>query len=326
VVLEAAAAGKPVVATRATGAIDAVQHGITGLLVPVGDPAALAQAFTRLLENPGLAAKMGAAGMERVKQDYATETVCRHLADLYHRLLKQSAVSAGAADHRCSAASRATKRLADLLGAVVGLAIAGPLMAAAGAAVWATMGSPVLFRQRRAGLHGRPFPLLKFRTMTDARDAQGRLLPDAERLTVIGGLLRRCSIDELPQLWNVLKGEMSLVGPRPLYLEYLPAYTERHQLRHALRPGLTGCSQVNGRHTALFSRRLELDSWYVENWSLWLDARIVLETIPKVLCSVDTAACQDASVDDLGFWRLLGPASRSSGPPPSPLADGEGGE
>jgi len=305
VVLEASAAGKPVVAARATGAVDAVQDGVSGLLVPVGDAKALAEAFTHILEHPELAAAMGGAGRARVERDYTTEQVCRGLADLYRRLLRERGLSAGAAAPCCGAAL-AGKRLADLIGATIGMGVAGPLMAAASVAIWATMGSPVLFRQRRAGLRGRSFSLLKFRTMTDARDAARRLLPDEQRLTRVGRLLRRFGIDELPQLWNVLRGEMSLVGPRPLLVEYLPAYTDREQLRHAVRPGLTGCSQVSGRHTSLFSARFELDSWYVEHWSLGLDLRIAAQTVPQLLCQADSFACQDPAVDDRGFRRLLG--------------------
>ncbi len=314
VALEASAAGKPIVATLATGAIDAVEDGVTGLLVPVGDADALARAFLDLIEHPELAARMGAAGRARVSESYTTLKVSQGLADLYHQLLRgtegadrQGGTKAGARAHRLrhSAPARAAKRMGDVIGALLGLAVAGPIMAAAAAAIGATMGSPVLFRQRRAGMHGRPFWLLKLRTMTDARDSQGRLLPDDLRITEVGRFLRRLGIDELPQLWNVLKGEMSLVGPRPLLVEYLPAYTTREQLRHEVKPGVTGCSQVNGRHTSLFSARFELDSWYVEHWSLGLDLRILMRTVPGLLCR-DSVACQDAAVDDRGFWRLLG--------------------
>jgi lipopolysaccharide/colanic/teichoic acid biosynthesis glycosyltransferase len=314
VVLEAAAAGKPVVATRATGAVDAVEDGVTGLLVPVGDAAALADALLRLLGDAKLSAAMGAAGQVGVARDHTTERVCADLVSFYRQLLR----SHGVAQHmarRPSASASAAKRLMDLIGAVVALAISGPVMALAALAVWATTGPPVLFRQRRAGLYGRPFRVLKFRTMTDERDAEGRLLPDEQRLTPVGRLLRRFGIDELPQVWNVLKGEMSLVGPRPLLMEYLPAYTSRERIRHAVRPGITGCSQVNGRHTSLFSRRLELDSWYVENWSLGLDLRIAAQTIPRLLCQADSLACQDLDVDDRGFWRLISPRDTDAGDP-----------
>jgi len=304
VVLEASAAGKPIVATRATGAVDAVEDGVTGLLVAVGDATALGEAFLRLLRNPKLCAAMGAAGRARVEREYTTERVCTDLVSFYRQVLRDHGVAHNAA-RQPGGGARAVKRLMDVIGSVVGIAISGPVMALAALAVWATTGPPVLFRQRRAGRHGRPFWLAKFRTMSDERDAEGRLLSDERRLTPVGRVLRRFGIDELPQLWNVLKGEMSLVGPRPLLMEYLPAYTSREQIRHAVRPGITGSSQVNGRHTSLFSRRLELDSWYVENWSLGLDLKIAVETIPRLLCQADSLAYQDSGVDDRGFWRLI---------------------
>jgi lipopolysaccharide/colanic/teichoic acid biosynthesis glycosyltransferase len=326
VVLEASAAGKPVVATRATGAVDAVQDGITGFLVPVGDAAALGDALVRLLEDPELAAAMGAAGCARVAREYSTERVCRDLAGFYQQLLRDHGVVQNIA-RRPGAAAGAAKRLMDVIGAVLGLAVGGPVMALAALAIWASLGRPVLFRQRRAGRHGRPFWLAKFRTMGAERDAEGRLLPDERRLTLVGRALRRFAIDEIPQLWNVLKGEMSLVGPRPLLLEYLPAYTSRERLRHAVRPGITGSAQVNGRHTSLFSRRLELDSWYVENWSLGLDLKIVLQTLPRLLSQADSVSCQSPEVDDRGFGRLIGRGGSSRLKPalPGGTAAGEPG-
>jgi sugar transferase EpsL len=149
------------------------------------------------------------------------------------------------------------------------------------------MGSPVLIRQVRAGLHGRPFVLYKFRTMTEARDAQGNLLPDPLRLTPLGRFLRRASLDELPQFWNVVKGDMSFVGPRPLFVEYLPHYTEREGKRHLSRPGITGLAQVSGRNRLPWGERLELDVRYVERQSLALDLYLLLRTIGKVLRGSD---------------------------------------
>lgn len=145
------------------------------------------------------------------------------------------------------------------------------------------LGWPVLFRQTRPGHLGRPFKLVKFRTMKDRRDSEGRLLPDAQRLTVLGRLLRATSLDELPELWNVLKGEMSLVGPRPLLMEYLPLYNERQARRHEVRPGITGWAQVNGRNAVSWEERLEMDVWYVENHSFALDLKILWLTLFTVL-------------------------------------------
>ncbi len=179
--------------------------------------------------------------------------------------------------------ARAVKRLIDTVLAAAVLALAAPVVLVIALAIRASMGRPVLFRQARPGLHGRLFFIYKFRTMTDARDAQGRLLPDGERLTLLGRFLRSTSLDELPQLWNVLRGEMSLVGPRPLLPEYLDRYTPEQARRHEVRPGITGWAQVNGRNATTWEERLRQDVWYVDNWSLWLDFKILWMTVVKVL-------------------------------------------
>ncbi len=175
------------------------------------------------------------------------------------------------------------KRIFDAVASVVALIVLSPLLLAVAALVRLFLGSPVLFRQERPGLHGRPFMLVKFRTMTDAADAGGLPLPDADRLTRFGKFLRSTSLDELPELWNVLKGDMSLVGPRPLLMEYLPLYSPRQSRRHEVKPGLTGWAQVNGRNTLTWEDRLEMDVWYVENRSWLLDLKIIWKTIGIVL-------------------------------------------
>lgn len=177
----------------------------------------------------------------------------------------------------------ALKRALDVVGAATGLALTAPAMVAAAAAIRASMGGPVFFRQQRPGLGGRPFHVYKFRTMSDARDAQGRLKPDEERLTAVGRFIRATSLDELPQLLNVLKGEMSLVGPRPLLMQYLGRYSARQARRHDVKPGITGLAQVRGRNTLSWEEKFEYDVQYVEQWSLGLDVRILVETILKVL-------------------------------------------
>ncbi len=175
------------------------------------------------------------------------------------------------------------KRLFDLCGAVLCILIfALPLMLLV-YLVRSRLGSPVFFTQVRPGLNGTPFRMVKFRSMTDERTADGELLPDAERLTRFGALLRSTSLDELPELWNVLKGEMSLVGPRPLLMEYLPLYTPEQARRHDVRPGITGWAQVNGRNAISWEEKFALDVWYVENQSLWLDIKILWLTVRKVL-------------------------------------------
>lgn len=176
-----------------------------------------------------------------------------------------------------------TKRAVDVIVATAGLTLLSPLLLATAALVAVVMGRPVLFRQERPGMGGRPFVLLKFRTMEDRRGSDGEMLPDGERLTRFGRFLRETSLDELPELWNVLKGDMSLVGPRPLLMEYLPLYSPRQARRHEVRPGITGWAQVRGRNQVPWEERLELDVWYVENRSLALDLEILARTFVNVL-------------------------------------------
>ena len=174
------------------------------------------------------------------------------------------------------------KRAFDIFGAALGMVILLPVFVLVAWQVRRKMGKPVMFRQMRPGIHGEPFEMLKFRTMRDALDANNNLLPDARRLTSFGKILRSTSIDELPELWNVLKGEMSLVGPRPLLMEYLPLYTPEQARRHEVRPGITGWAQVNGRNALSWEEKFKLDIWYVDNRSLWLDLKVIFLTIKKV--------------------------------------------
>ncbi|MBB4634517.1 sugar transferase [Longimicrobium terrae] len=174
------------------------------------------------------------------------------------------------------------KRALDVVVALVALIVFSPLLLLTAVAVRVWLGSPVLFRQARPGLDGRPFTLLKFRTMRDAAGPDGRPLPDAERLGRVGRLLRASSLDELPELVNVLRGEMSLVGPRPLLMEYLPLYTPEQARRHQVRPGITGWAQVNGRNAVDWDERFRLDGWYVDHCSLALDLRVLVRTVSSV--------------------------------------------
>lgn len=179
--------------------------------------------------------------------------------------------------------SATLKRGLDLALASAGLVAAAPVLAGVAAAVRVGIGSPVLFRQRRPGLHGRPFLLAKFRTMTDARGPDGRPLPDDQRLTRLGRLLRATSLDELPELWNVVRGDMSLVGPRPLLMEYLDRYTPEQARRHEVKPGLTGWAAVNGRNALSWDEKFALDVWYVDHRSLTLDLKILARTVLAVV-------------------------------------------
>jgi sugar transferase EpsL len=175
------------------------------------------------------------------------------------------------------------KRTFDVVAAIAGLIVLSPLLAVLAVLVRLWMGSPVLFRQPRPGLHGQIFEIYKFRTMTDARDANGELLPDGDRLTAFGKFLRRTSFDELPELLNVVRGDMSLVGPRPLRVEYLPLYSPEQARRHEVRPGITGWAQVNGRNAVSWDEKFRLDVWYVDHRSFRLDLKILWATVTEVL-------------------------------------------
>ena len=175
------------------------------------------------------------------------------------------------------------KRIFDVVVSATALLLLSPVIALVAWQISRKMGSPVLFRQTRPGLWGKPFQMVKFRTMKDAVDSQGNPLPDAERLTPFGQFLRSSSLDELPELWNVLKGDMSLVGPRPLLMEYLPLYSTEQYRRHEVRPGVTGWAQVNGRNSLSWDEKFKLDVWYMDNRSLWLDIKILFLTVKKVL-------------------------------------------
>lgn len=196
---------------------------------------------------------------------------------------------------RCLALS---KRLFDIVAASIGLVILAPVLLGVALLVRVKLGSPVFFRQERPGLYGRPFRMVKFRSMTNARDADGNLLPDAERLPAFGRLLRATSLDELPELINVLKGEMSLVGPRPLLMQYLERYTPEQARRHEARPGITGYAQVQGRNRVSWEDRLSLDVWYVDNWSFLLDLKILWATVMVVLRRDGTSAKDHATMPE----------------------------
>lgn len=188
------------------------------------------------------------------------------------------------------------KRFLDISLSALGLIAMSPVLAGIAVVVRWKLGRPVLFRQKRPGKDGKPFELLKFRTMTDERDERGRLLDDSERLTRFGRFLRSTSLDELPGLWNVLVGDMSLVGPRPLLMEYLPLYSPEQARRHNVRPGMTGWAQVNGRNAISWDEKFALDVWYVDHRSLWLDLRIMAMTVVKILKRTGISAAGEATM------------------------------
>ncbi|SFW63418.1 Sugar transferase involved in LPS biosynthesis (colanic, teichoic acid) [Pseudomonas sp. NFACC04-2] len=188
------------------------------------------------------------------------------------------------------------KRVMDFTGALVGLIILSPVILIVAILIKRRLGGPVLFRQVRPGREGKPFEMIKFRTMRDAYDHNNVPLPDAQRMTPFGSFLRSSSLDELPELWNVLKGDMSLVGPRPLLMEYLPLYNERQYLRHTVRPGVTGWAQINGRNALSWPEKFELDVWYVDNRSFWLDLKIIALTVKKVVKKDGISASGEATM------------------------------
>ena len=188
------------------------------------------------------------------------------------------------------------KRLLDIIIASIALILLSPLYAYVAYKVKKNLGSPVLFRQVRPGLNGKPFEMIKFRTMKDAVDEQGNPLPDSERLTPFGQMLRSTSLDEMPELWNVIKGDMSVVGPRPLLMEYLPLYNTEQAKRQNVRPGMTGHAQVNGRNAISWEEKFKLDTWYVENQSTVLDFKIMLKTVQKVIAKDDINADGEATM------------------------------
>ena len=188
------------------------------------------------------------------------------------------------------------KRLLDIIIASIALILLSPLYFFVAYKVKKNLGSPVLFRQVRPGLYGKPFEMIKFRTMRDALDAQGNSLPDSERLTPFGKMLRSSSLDEMPELWNVIKGDMSIVGPRPLLTEYLPLYNTEQAKRHNVRPGMTGHAQVNGRNAIGWEEKFKLDTWYVDNQSTLLDFKIMFKTVHKVLAKDDISAEGEATM------------------------------
>jgi lipopolysaccharide/colanic/teichoic acid biosynthesis glycosyltransferase len=196
------------------------------------------------------------------------------------------------------------KRCLDIIIASTALLLLSPLYLFVAYKVKKNLGSPVLFRQIRPGLNGKPFEMIKFRSMKDAVDQHGHVLPDSERLTAFGKTLRSSSLDEMPELWNVIKGEMSIVGPRPLLMEYLPLYNNEQAKRNLVRPGMTGWAQINGRNAIGWDEKFKLDTWYVENQSIWLDFKIMLMTVKKVLVKEGISAEGEATMT-----RFLGSAN-----------------
>ena len=274
VVLEAAAMGIPAVAQRVTGSIDAVVDGRTGTLVDTGDLPAFTEALSRYLEDPARRRRHGIAARLRAVEQYSPHRIWSELLDRYEYQRLQP---------RQRALAQRVKRAGDVVGASVLLLGTAPAHLAAALTVRFALGRPVLFKQTRVGRNGQLFDIIKLRTMRTETDAAGSLLSDEKRLTAVGRVLRSLSLDELPQLWNILRGDMSLVGPRPLLVEYLPLYSPEQARRHQVAPGMTGWAVVNGRNSTSWPERFALDSWYVDHWSLRLDVEILAKSVLAVL-------------------------------------------
>jgi lipopolysaccharide/colanic/teichoic acid biosynthesis glycosyltransferase len=255
-----------------------IETAQAGVFVPPGDDRALADAVLALNDDRERAAKMGRNARAYVVEHFDRKQQANDFAALLHRLVESRRQRFPLFSYR-----RAGKRVVDLLLIVPALVLLAPLFLLLALLVRVKLGSPILFRQRRPGLNGRAFTLMKFRTMTDARDANGRLLSDSERLTRFGRFLRATSLDELPELFNILKGDMSLVGPRPLLMEYLDRYTTEQARRHEAKPGLTGWAQINGRNALAWADKFKLDVWYVDRVSLWIDLKIIWLTLIRLV-------------------------------------------
>ncbi|MGQ0669640.1 MAG: sugar transferase [Actinomycetota bacterium] len=329
--IEAAAMGKPMVLTDIRGCREVGRDGREGILVPPRDPERLAAGIILLLRDPLLRERLGAAARERALSRFDGRSVEEVLLTRYRDLLvrkgrpsrriRHSAaelrgghgtVTGGAMTGRReieqrspvgTPMQRAAKRSFDVIVSSACLVVASPLFAAISGLVRLTMGPPILFRQVRLGLAGCPFVLYKVRTMTQDRDARGELLPDEQRLTNLGRFLRRSTLDELPELINVLRGDMSIVGPRPLLPEYRDLYTPEQWRRHELKPGMAGPVPAMGRNALSWEEKLALDIWYVDSWSFWLDLRLLLISFWKVLKAEGISAEGHATMPRLGGTR-----------------------
>jgi lipopolysaccharide/colanic/teichoic acid biosynthesis glycosyltransferase len=298
VVLEAQASGVPVITTDATGAVDSVIDQETGIIVPVGNVDRLAAALQELARDPVKAATMGAAGRKRVERVFSQEKVWTEIGNFFACQIDRSSRQIG---------WRAlVKSVADRVFSLMLLLLLSPVLLIVGLMVRVALGSPAVFVQERLGYRGKLIRVHKFRTMSDQRDRSGNLLPDAERLGTLGRLLRALSLDELPQLWDVVRGDLSFIGPRPLLVRYRERYSPEQWRRHNVKPGISGWAQVNGRNAITWEQKFALDVWYVDHWSLWLDLRILLMTLVKTVRREGISFGGDATMPEFN------PSARSS--------------
>lgn len=298
--MEAAAMALPIVATDIRGCREVVEHDRNGLLIPVSDPDALTKAILRLGSSPEMRRRMGEESRKKAMAEFDERRVVETVLETYGLADRHSGRRKGLDEARIveTFRYRVIKRTFDVATALPLLVALSPLMAVVAALVRLRLGRPVLFRQARPGRDGELFTLIKFRTMADTSRSDGSLLPDDERMTPLGGFLRSFSLDELPELVNVIRGEMSIVGPRPLLPRYLDRFSSRQARRHEVKPGLTGWAQVNGRNDMSWEEKLEMDVWYVENWSLQLDMRICLRTLKAVIRRTGVSQAGEATATE----------------------------
>jgi len=271
--LEASAMGLPVIASNIRGCMDAVVNDKTGILVEPGSTIELERAMRIMLSDRKTARRLGENGRKFVLENFKPKPIWQEMAKEYKMLLKSH-------PSKQTGLRLFLKRIMDLTVIIPGLILLFPVMGLVAVLVWGNLGAPVIFRDKRIGKRGKPFRFLKFRTMTNKRDSKGSLLPDEKRLTSMGRIFRATSLDELPQLINVLKGEMSLVGPRPLPMKYLERFSERQRTRHTVLPGITGLTAIRYRGSdRSWEEKFRDDEWYVEHWNLLLDVKVMLKTI-----------------------------------------------
>ncbi len=288
-VIEAAACAVPAMASRIYGLTDAVEEGVTGLMHAPRDIAGIRDGLVRFGDEPEMLDRFGRAARQRALERFSRERLVQEMNAEYTRLLGDGEPRSCRENGEVRGAGDLVRRLVEVIGCSAGLILLMPLLALVGIVVRFNLGSPILFKQYRPGYRKRLFAMYKFRTMGDDQDESGKLLPDEDRLTRVGQILRKTSLDEFPELWNVLRGDMSLVGPRPLLAEYLPLYTARQARRFQVKPGITGWAQVHGRNSVDWEERLEMDVWYVENRSLWLDLKILFLTFYRVVTMEGTS-------------------------------------
>lgn len=289
--LEAGSMAKSIITTNAVGCREVVENGKNGFLVEIGNAEELAQRIAQLSKDKDLQARFGQTSREKICAEFSTDSIVKSYLSLYHSVLDSTSKQS------FGIYKDFIKPLLDIsLGAIL-LALFSPILLVVALLIRTKLGSPVFFMQERPGKEGKIFKIYKFRTMNDARDEKGELLPDEARLTQLGKWIRKSSLDELPQLFNVLKGEMSFVGPRPLLVEYLPLYSKEQARRHEVKPGITGWAQINGRNAISWEEKFALDVWYVNHLSFWLDCKILWGTFYKVIQRKDISSGTSATME-----------------------------